>query len=126
MGPLRSRRSNSEPEPSTPDLLLKENDNNHQNQPLTSPTSLDNSNLQSKDALRVSTSAPVTSSMCLHPKDEETGSHGESERIDIGKMSWHFTAQMLDAIHAHLANPLLRPITLRCADKPSNNPPYGT
>ncbi|CDJ36542.1 uncharacterized protein EMH_0089930 [Eimeria mitis] len=30
-------------------------------------------------------------------------------------MSWRFTAQMLDAIHAHLANPLLRPITLRMA-----------
>ncbi|CDJ37338.1 hypothetical protein, conserved [Eimeria tenella] len=72
-------RLNSEPEPSAPDLLLKENDNKHQNQPL----------------------------------DEEKSLHWGIERTDIGKMSWHFTAQMLDAIHAHLANPLLRPITLR-------------
>lgn len=126
MGPLRSRRLNSEPEPSAPDLLLKENDNKHQNQPLASPTSLDNSNFQSKNTLWVSTSAPITSSMCLHPQDEEKSLHWGIERTDIGKMSWHFTAQMLDAIHAHLANPLLRPITLRCVDKPSNNPPYGT
>lgn len=111
-------------EPSTPEriTMARHNTYNHQMKSfacLTSPTK--HTHLETDDVLWLPASAPPSPSLRLHRQSELQGTYSVHECTFYDKMSWCFTAQMLDAIHAHLPNPLLRPITLRYAAKLTGN-----
>lgn len=67
------------------------------------------------DSLWSPASAPVTLPRHLHQHSAADPLLEICECTDYGRPSWSLPAHMLDAIQAHLSNPFLRPITVRCA-----------
>ncbi|CDJ49733.1 hypothetical protein, conserved [Eimeria brunetti] len=105
-------------EPSTPGriTLPRRSSYHHQTRSLARSTSLTRcSHFAIDRGYWVPSSTPATPSFRPHGLTKMQGRGTVYDCTYFEKMSWCFTAQMLDAIHAHLPNPSLRPITLRMA-----------
>ncbi|CDI74182.1 hypothetical protein, conserved [Eimeria praecox] len=110
------RRFGSEPATPGRTTLPRTNIPDHPKKSLaTLASSIKCSHLTTGDAIRLSISAPATPPLRLYGQSELRCPENVLEYTHYDKMSWCFTAKMLDAIKAHLANPFLRPITLRMA-----------